>query len=368
MGTFSPLGTAFGIRAITQTDNPALLQVISVFGPYAVAFLIGWFATTVNAMWAAGAVKPVGRATATFAAAFAVIYLAGAARLAYAPNPTSYVSVAGVTPSRQVQEAATSSLGATPRSAEEFASIDPVRVSAAFDLVIDDLIASTHEAAQAGAQLIVWSETAASATDATRNALIDRASATARAESVYINVAVGEPFARNETYLIGPDGQVLWQYAKNHPVPILEPVPPTANPAPTVETPFGVITNVICFDADFPALTRVQADIMMVPGVDWPGIGRTHTLKMASLRAIENGYSLVRVAFFSQSAAFDRYGRILATQNTTSPESHIMYADVPTEGARTIYNMIGDVLAWFSVLAVVLAIGFALFARRAASN
>jgi apolipoprotein N-acyltransferase len=112
----------------------------------------------------------------------------------------------------------------------------------------------------------------------------------------------------------------------------------------------------ICFDADFPALGRVNADLMLVPGFDWPELGRTHSLKMASLRTIENGYSMLRSSAWGQSAAFDRLGHILATSDTTGPDAHIMYADLPTKGARTLYNRTGDVLIWLCLAGLVVAV------------
>ena len=47
-GAFSPLGAAYGMRAVAQHDNLALLQIIAVTGPYAIGFLVGWFATVAN--------------------------------------------------------------------------------------------------------------------------------------------------------------------------------------------------------------------------------------------------------------------------------------------------------------------------------
>jgi apolipoprotein N-acyltransferase len=108
----------------------------------------------------------------------------------------------------------------------------------------------------------------------------------------------------------------------------------------------------------------VNADVMMVPGFEWPEIGRSHTLKWVRVRAIENGYALIRSAYYSQSAAFDRLGHVLATQDTSGPDSHIMYADVPTKGSPTLYNRIGDVLIWVSIAGLVGAIIAAFRPRR----
>lgn len=129
-----------------------------------------------------------------------------------------------------------------------------------------------------------------------------------------------------------------------------------------VETPYGRLSNVICYDADFPAMMHVDADIMLVPGGDWPEMGRIHT-QMASLRAIENGYALVRQDFNGSSQAFDHQGNVLAQQDTTPGDSAPWIVDVPTRGATTPYRLIGDVFAWLCAAATLAAIGFAV--RRA---
>lgn len=369
VGTFSPLGTAYGLKAITQSGNLPLLQLASITGSYGIGFLIGWFATAANQVWA----NPTWQAARWPAGAFIIALLAvligGGARLAFgeagANRPT--VKIAGITPSMTTQKQAASLFGSNglPATKEAYQSADPAVLQAAYAVVQNELLARTQEVARAGAKIVVWSETAATSSQAATPALLRRAAEVARQEGIYINVAIGEPFARNETHMIDPNGRELYMYRKTHPVPGMEPVPPSNMPVPRVDTPFGRIANVICFDADFPALTRVDASIMLVPGWDWPEIGRTHTLKMASLRAIENGYALFRQDYNGHSAAFDRFGHVLASQSTVPAESHTMFADVPMNGQRTLYNRIGDIFSWLCGAGVIVAIGLA-FTRRSA--
>ena len=157
--------------------------------------------------------------------------------------------------------------------------------------------------AKVGARIVVWSETGAPVLEADKSALLAKVATVAREESVYVDAAIGVPFERNETYLVAPSGNEQWHYRKNHPVPGLEPVAPYQNDAPVAQTPFGKLSNVICYDGDFPALTRTPVDIMLLPGWDWREMGYTHTMNMARLRAIENGYSLIRIDFMGVSAA-----------------------------------------------------------------
>tara|TARA_R110000782_G_scaffold270474_1_gene371614 strand:- start:16860 stop:18443 length:1584 start_codon:yes stop_codon:yes gene_type:complete len=385
MGSFSPLGTSSGLRAISQTENLPLLQLVAVTGPYGIGFLINSLGTTANLLWERPASAKAHKAAIVYGVILLIVLFGGAARMAFSAPPEAYVRMAGITPSMHAQEAARSMIeGRQPgtgdaivdpdvikaatglfESKEELAETDPKVTQAAFNVVYDDLLASTRAAAQAGAKVVIWSETAASvASQADLPELLAKVGQVAREENIYINVAVGQPFSRNQTHLVGPDGNPVWSYDKNYPVPVLEPVEPRMSPVPVAQTPFGRLSSVICFDGDFPALNRVNSDIMIIPGFDWPEVGRMHTLKAARLRAIENGYALIRIAYHSQSAAFDRLGNVLATQDTTGPDAHIMYADVPAKGARTLYNRTGDVLGWMSFAGIIAAIAFALFRRK----
>lgn len=373
MGVFSPLGTAYGLRAVTQSADLPLLQVISVTGPYGIGFLIGWFATVANWVWENPPAWHKARVVRVYAAVFLAVLVGGGARLAFFSPPVETVSVAGVSPSMTVLAEAQRKIGGDlPQYMQLVPKGDPARTRAAFKLVNDELLANTRRAAQAGAKIVFWSENAAVLLSGDEAAFLAEASAVARQERIYLGL--GEhiylpeaPFGRDQTRMIGPDGKLLWTYQKAHPIPGLEAYIPGDGKVPVVETPYGRLASVICYDADFPDMMRVDADIMLVPGGDWPEMGRVHTLKMASLRSIEDGYALVRQDFNGLSAAFDRQGHVLAAQDTTGPASHVLIVDVPTRGSATVYRTIGDIFAWICVAAVLLLSGIAMFSRAARS-
>lgn len=384
MGTLSPMGVMYGLRANTQTENLPLLQLTAVLGPYSIGFLINWFATTANWIWERPSDAKVRVVAAAFGVFLALTLIGGGLRLAFTPPAKVYVRMATVTPDMRVQTAARAMIegqSVAPNtyvdpdamhastllfaSNVEEAHASPNVVRAAYALVQDNLLDTTRAAARSGAKVVVWSETAAPVlSDLDKPALLAKIGEVARQQDIFILAAIGEPFAENQAHLIGPDGREIWSYDKRHPVPLLEPVPPGRLSAPTAQTPFGRFSSVICFDADFPAQSRVNADVMLVPGFEWPEIGSSHTLKWVRVRAIENGYALIRSAYFSQSAAFDQLGHVLATQDTSGPESHIMYADVPAKGSRTLYNRIGDILVWLSIAVLVVAVIAACRPRR----
>lgn len=370
IGAVLPLGTAVGMRAITQGEELALLQVISIAGPYAVAFLIGCAATIANRWLEEPDSRSARRWAVAFVTTLAVIVAAGQARLAFnAPSTkTSTVKIAAITPDRDLRIAASDLLSGEnlPASAEAVARVSTPEMRARYVLIADQLLDDTRRAARAGAKIVAWSETAAPSTQADKGALLARVAEVARSEGVYVNAAIGVPFERNEVFLFGPDGHQLWHYRKNHPVPGMEPVAPFNNPVPVVSTPYGRLASLICFDGDFPDLARVDADILLTPSWDWPEVSYAHTMRMVRLRAIENGYALIRPVFNGTAAAFDPFGRTLAMKDTLPGGRHVMIVDLPTHSVPTFYGRVGDLFAWMCVASLLALTVLGLLHRRRA--
>ena len=83
---------------------------------------------------------------------------------------------------------------------------------------------------------------------------------------------------------------------------------------------------------------------MLVPSNDWQELDPYHT-QMATFRAIEDGFSLVRQASNGLSMAVDYEGNVLAASDYFTTDPQVMVAYVPMQGVRTIYATIGDLFA-----------------------
>jgi apolipoprotein N-acyltransferase len=241
-----------------------------------------------------------------------------------------------------------------------------------FTAVNDDLFATSEREARAGARIIVWPETGAGTLADDAQALTDRAAAFAREHGVYLVMGLGvltrtEPYLRNQSVLVDPAGRVGWTYDKAHPIPGMEMLVPGDGRVPVVDTPYGRLATAICFDLDFPGLARQggreRADLMLVPSNDWREFGRVHTEK-ATIRAIENGYSVVRPDSHGLARAVDHHGRTLASSDYFTTERQVLVAYVPTRGVRTVYALVGDAFAWLCVAGLLVIAGATLRRRR----
>jgi apolipoprotein N-acyltransferase len=116
-----------------------------------------------------------------------------------------------------------------------------------------------------------------------------------------------------------------------------------------LDTPYGRLSSIICFDGDFPQLLAqagaLRVDVMLDPSNDWRAIDPWHT-QMASFRAIEQGFNLIRQTSFGLSAAYDYQGRRLAAMDHYQTTDYAMISELPTKGVRTICSRLGDWFAW----------------------
>ncbi len=357
----TPYSTWFSL-AYTQNGNLPLMQVVSVTGIWGLGFLITWFASVVNWAWEqefTWAKVRVG--VGLYAGILALVLLLGGARLALFPPESNTVRVASVTRSFD--------LSRTTECEEDVECIRGLTVE-----LLDDFLEDSRQAARAGARIIVWQEDAVWLLEEDEEAFIERGRELARQEEIYLAMGLmvqprvqPATYRTNKVILIDPSGSIKFEYLKAHPVPGDIDVPGDGL-VPTLDTPYGRIASVICFDLDFPSIGRqagrAGVDLMLVPADDWKAIDPLHTY-MATFQAIANGFSMIRSTGEGLSAAVDYQGRVLAAMDDFTTEEVVMIADVPMEGVTTIYSRIGDLFAWLSVMGFVAVVGWALVRRKA---
>jgi apolipoprotein N-acyltransferase len=371
---FFPFGS-IGSLAYTQYGNLPLLQLVAITGISGIVFLITWFASVVNWVWEQHFTWPrIGAGVLLYVGLLCLVLLGGGVRLALFPPQSQTVRIAGISASRAVYTRAMQLIN-HPLAAflsGKATQADRETIRHASTMLTSDLLAQSQQEASAGARIVVWPECGAAALQEDEPALLTQATAMARNAHIYLDmglcVLTGQgTHMRDQAVLIGPEGQVLWSYDKARPVPGLDPLVPGDGNVPIVTTPYGRISNVICFDGDFPYLSRqagqARASLMLIPSNDWRQIDPWHTQDI-TFRAIENGFSLVRQTSNGLAIVVDYEGRVLASSDYFSTSDQVMIASVPAQGTQTIYALVGDLFAQLCIAALLIMTGTALLRSR----
>ncbi len=368
---FSPGGT-WGSIAYSYADTIVIAQVASFVGWTGLTFLAAWLASTANFVLERRRDDPdrarVG--LVAMALATAVVVAAGVARLSTVPVSTP-VRVACVVPPDIFNDDALDALWAYTRGVERpQESVDLARRRIKESL--EEHFALVDRAADSGAQLVVWPEANPVITEEEEAMWIDRAQATARSKDVYIGMGMvvyrpesGAP-ALNKFVLVSPTGEVVIDFLKATHVPGTR-FERGDGALPAIDTDLGRISSAICFDLDFPHLIAqagaADVDLMLAPSNDWVEACRTHA-RMARLRAIEQGFALIRPTKDGVSLVTDSSGRTAASLVLPDDQSGSVVVEIASSGRPTLYSRIGDAFAWLCVTVLLTLIGRAVYVSR----
>jgi apolipoprotein N-acyltransferase len=354
-----PYGT-WGSVAYSQYGNLALLQILAVTGLWGITFLIGWFAAVCNWLWEEGLdSKRARRGAWLCGGAIGSVMLLGGARMALFPPSSHTVRVASISKRKiepELSDAVSERLFEGQATSDDMDAIQ--RWATAMD---NDLLSRAEREMQAGAKIVFWGEANAPVLKEDETAFVARGGGMAMKYHIYFGMSLGvlnrgrAPSLENKLVLIQPNGQVAWEYNKARPVPGPEAALQVRGDGKLrgLDTPYGQVSSIICFDGDFPQLLAqagaLRTDVMLDPSNDWRAIDPWHT-QMASFRTIEQGFNLIRQTSQGLSAAFDYQGRRLAAMDHYQTTDHAMVSQVPTRGVWTIYTRLGDWFAWLCLV------------------
>ena len=343
--SFTPFGSGFSASA-TQLGFPAISQLASLTGMWGSGFLTGWVAAAANTLWESRRVSgKTGRIVFAAAASLLAVVAFGSARFALTrpSSPTVRVGAVTVEHPRDYWNWIDQS---TPRDLIAGYALE-------LSTLEERLFAQSQRAVSAGAKIVFWSEGDAVLTEDNEGAFMERASAFARSNSVYFAPAMvvlryGQTISDNKIVVFAPDGGRAFTYVK-----VMSWYPTGSDGIlKTVDTPYGKIGTAICFDMDFPpfirALGKQKADIVLVPAFDTRGIRPYHT-EVGLMRALESGFSMVRMTNTGTSMAIDGSGRTVARQEFFETADRLMLADVPTRRVPTLYRLLGEWFAWAGI-------------------
>lgn len=357
----NPFGT-WGDLAYTQLSVLPVVQLASVAGLWGITFLLAWSAAVANHVWENGLGGSRG-VLAAWGVTVAAVVGWGSLRMMTDP-PAETARVAAVTFAHGEARA----FGNCGRE-------DMACFSRRTRTLHDELFRRSGAAAAAGAKMVLWSEGAAEVIVPEEAALIARGQAFARERGVTLVMAlavipVTPGLWENKLVAVSADGRVAWQYRKAKVVPG-EPIEAGDGVVPTLDTPYGRVAAIICFDADFPRLVRqagaAGADLLLVAANDWAEIATVHS-DMARMRAVESGTALLRATSNGWSVAADNQGRVIARSYHAAGGPDFMLAEVPMARRAAPYARLGDLVAALSVGILGLAVVLAWVRRRKATR
>jgi apolipoprotein N-acyltransferase len=370
-----PFGT-WGSIATTQFRNEAIIQLMSLTGYLGLVFLMYWFAASIGWMWLnAWHWEKCRVPLITTLGVSLLVAIGGEVRVLFASGSLERLKVAGIvineSPFRQKE---TQAIIGSVRKGEQANGEALQAFLDSLNLRKQKLFDRTISAAKMGAKVVYWSEGCIALRADDEKQLIEEGKAVAKANQIYLGMSIAtmrptadEAFVENKIVLAHPDGDTVTTYFKSL-IPPGEPSMAGDGQMPVVETEFGSISNVICFDTDFPSLMRQagpkEVRIVFAPSNDWPAAAEPH-FAVASLRAVENNYSLVRITSNGISAVIDPVGRIVHCSNSIGNDDADFVVDVPLgKGVGTIYAMSGDWLGVLCCLCGVLATVLAFIPQR----
>lgn len=353
--TLSPLGST-GSTAYAEHDFLVLLQLLSVTGIYGITFMVYWFGTSVaTVIEDRFKTKKSFRALGTYGIVFVGVMVFGIIRL-NVPDRSDKIKVAGISVYDQ----------RAPRTKEIWRQAR--ERSSAFlsfaDENFDKLEKYTRKEAMAGAKVVIWAELSPWSTTEQIEADTVRMARVARENQIYL---VTSPYVFaddeneldiNEAMIFAPDGTMLIEHIKYGGAK-LDGIIEGDKKLQSVDTTYGKMGTVVCWDADFPNIMRqtgkLDIEMLFSPAADWKEITPLHIYNLY-YRGIENGMNIIRETASGASIISDAKGRIIEQSSvfdTPDAEAWLIRGEMPTKGCQTIYSQIGDVFAYLCMISLV---------------
>jgi apolipoprotein N-acyltransferase len=338
----SPFGT-FGAAAYSQRDFLPLMQIVSVTGLWGITFVFSWFASVVNHVWEHG--LKGNRIALTFACVLTLILGLGFGRTLSAAPAEQTAQVAGFS----------LPVGKMSQMLDQIQAGD----GAGFRQTVDELHAMELDQirtfAQEGAEIVSLQEGAGMGhTDQVEKFLAD-ATMVADEENIYIILPtfdLGKQPPENIVRIIDPNGEIVLEHIKYGGTQF-EGSLAGSGILQTVDTPYGKLSAVICWDADFPNPIKQageqNVDLLFIPSNDWNEVRDIHA-GMAVFRAVENGMSIFRQTGQGVSVVTDAYGREynhpvdVFEEETTGSFAAKQIVQTPIGSVNTIYPAVGDMI------------------------
>ena len=253
--------------------------------------------------------------------------------------------------------------------ASDRADIFPREPGAASDATMASYTEAAMSLARQGASLVMLPEKIEFFEEDASVRVRDRLAAWAREHDTRLLAGFGvfrPAYRDNIAWLFDRDGEMMAHYSKQHFVPLLEMRYRPGEHDVVVDLEGHKFGIAICKDMGFPRLARrygrAGVDAMLIPAWDFVSDAEYHA-RMAVLRGIEQGFSVIRTANQGVLTVSDPYGRIVAERKSSDDAVVTLFAEAPVGSVPTVYRTVGDAFGWTCVV-VVLVVTIRIVALR----
>jgi apolipoprotein N-acyltransferase len=346
---FSPDGTATSI-AYTQSNYLPVIQLASLTGILGISFLLSFFASTVAfVIYNVNHKKNTTPLLSVLSVVLAFTFIYGLMRL------------------REPGNGKTLELGMAVIDENAYKGV--YQHDHAKEMQLTDLYQQeTERVAALGAKIILLPEKAILVNDSSSGSILQRFAQAALNHRIQIIVGGTKEksgYYLNNAWVISDRGDFLADYQK---VNLFEGEKMDGCKPGNKISVYRVDTLnegvAICKDMDFQQFllgySKKSPAVLYVPAWDFVQDGWLHA-RMAILRSVEGGFSLVRNARQGRLTLSDWRGKVVAEANSESGKETFLLGELTVEAHPTIYARAGD---WFGTVCLIAAVGFIFFMAR----
>jgi len=350
----TPHGTAADL-AYTQLKFLPFLQLASVTGPWGMSFLLLVVPAAAVAAWHMRERAPEQAKRVACAVGGLLLMVLGFGLLR--------LNLAGQQSTVKVGLAVSDA----PENDDVVGGADALRL-------LQEYAAQAKALAARGAQVVVLPEKIAvvhdvdaAADDAFFQPIADAAGVTIVVGELHLSPGVNGTLRYNRAQVYSPHAAVA-SYDKEHMLPPFESNLTVGTQQVTMTRGDATWGVAICKDMDFTSTGhvygRLGTGLLLVPAWDF-NMDRAFHGHMEIMRGVESGFSIVRAAKNGYLTVSDDRGRVLAEARSDAAPFSTLLADVPVGHERTVYQVLGNWIAWMAVGALVFVVIRALALLRA---
>ena len=324
-----------------------IIQISSLFGCYFLSFILALFPSILD--YSLELYKKdnilISKFLYLYALLYLIIYIFGSIRLLL-PEEKGKYNIAGALGISQY-------LDSINQKAE-------LPISDYMEYINDTII----RAKNSESKIIIYGEEAFAIFKNDREEIVNKTAELAKENNIYVvltlDIEYKEDYLTNEAVLISDKGDILYNYQKQHLIPVLEgSYYEEMKETKVIKTDLGNLGLVICYDIVFPyyinSLSRDDIDILLVPSWDWEGITEFHSVNVR-FRSIENGFNVIKITANGIVLSTDYKGRFLSYYNGNDYDDFFVISQVNKKGIKTLYSYIGIFFNYLYILAIIVII------------